>query len=822
MNDDRVSDDRPGPVIVYDDACGFCIWTVSLMLALDRRRVLTTAPIASSTTTLLASVPQDTVADSFHVVSPTGEVASAGDALRAVAAAIPVLRIAAYLLGRSPALTHRLYFLVARRRGTLAKVVPARAKERAVHSVLARAHRAAETPVDAAPEPRELPIVPPDLGTPSAVAPPVLPPVADPSLPPEVSPGPASGAEDEAAPTPPTTPLTSPGTADSTNGPASAGSEPTPATNVRSALRLVAQHLRPLRLTMAIGLVLLVLAAVVGLGQPLATRYVLETVGAEESLTRPVILLVSLILAGAAAQGAGQYLMLRAAEDVVRSSRRRLVDTLLDLSVPSMRGQEPGDLMARVTSDTALIRQIALQSLTQFITGAVVIVGAIGVMIWLDAFLFVVTFAVVAVIGLTLLFIMPRIRQSSRETQQNIGAIGNELERILGAYPTVKAAGAEDIERERLERKVSKARHSGVRTALWNSLAAMTSVLAVQAAFVVVLGVGGWRAQSGAISVASLIAFLLYAMQLSAPVLQLTAAVTSFQAGRAALERIAEVHELTPEATGDGVAVEPSPLVPGSEASLGAVSWRIAASFQRVTFSYPDQTAPALREVSLDIPGVGLTAVVGPSGSGKSSLLKLLEGFYPLDAGAVCVAGRSVAQWDLGELRRHVAYVEQETPVFAGTLYDNLVYGQQDVDDDRVRAVLRRTGLQERVPGMEEAAEQVGHRGSALSGGERQRLAVARALLRSPRLLLLDEATSQLDASSEALMRELVADISQEIAVVIVAHRLGTVVGAERIVVMESGTVRAVGTHTDLLADDEVYARLVQSQQGQLQPTADA
>jgi len=564
---------------------------------------------------------------------------------------------------------------------------------------------------------------------------------------------------------------------------------------------------------MALGLFLLVLAAAVGLAQPLATRYVLETIGQSRPLGTAVALLVGLVLASAAAQGAGQYLMLRSAEDVVLSSRRRLVNRLLTLSVPSIRSQSPGDLMSRVTSDTALIRQIALQSLVQFVTGFVVITGAIGVMLWLDWVLFIVTFAVVAVLGLLLGLILPHIRAAARQTQDNVGVIGSELERVLGAYTTVKASGAERLEGERLGATVSRARDSGVRTALWNSLAGTVSVLAVQAAFLVVLGVGGWRVQQQEISVATLIAFLLYAMQLSSPVLQLTQAVTSFQAGRAALERIAEVDHLEPEARSGDAGRASSPREPSATASLDAAVWEPAASLEHVTFQYPGQSVPALRDVTMMVPGTGITAIVGPSGAGKSSVLQLLAGFYQVAEGSVCVGGRSTATWDLSELRRCVAYVEQEAPIMAGTLRDNIVYGQDDVDEQHLLAAVRRTGLEHRVPSLEAAERQVGHRGNALSGGERQRLAIARALLREPRLLLLDEATSQLDSLSQANLSDVVAEVARDTAVVVVAHRLSTIVGAAQIIVMENGAVRATGRHEDLLERDEVYRELV-SQSG--------
>lgn len=579
-------------------------------------------------------------------------------------------------------------------------------------------------------------------------------------------------------------------------------------TNLRAAFRMVAIHLKPLRVAMAIGLLLLVVSAAVGLAQPMAVRLVLDRLANAEPLSNAVLILIGLVVFSAICQGGGNFLMQRSAEDVVLATRRRLITKLISITVPEMRGKEPGDLMARVTSDTALIRQIALNSLVQFVTGLVMVIGSIVMMVILDVILFAVTLGVVVVVGLLLGFIMPRIRRSSQQTQRNVGAMGAELERILGAYTTVKASAAEDRERDRIVERMTKAHDSGIRTALWSSLAAMTSTLAIQASFLVVLGYGGYRASTGGIAIPTLIAFLLYAMQLSSPVLQLTQAVSTFQSGRAALERIAEVDTFESE-----LDAEPGDA-PGTLAELGPVQWDPAVHFRDVSFSYPGTDGPALTRINLRIPRTGLTAIVGPSGSGKSSVLKLIEGFYPIDSGQLYVGGRDLVEWDLDRLRQEVGYVEQDSPAPAADLWGNLTYGIDDVDKNAAWQVLRRVGLAERFADLERQQDrgELGHRGSALSGGERQRLAVARALLRRPHLLLLDEATSAQDAGNEENLRGLVDDVSREIAVVVVAHRLSTIRDADQIVVLEDGHIRAIGTHDQLVRRDRLYHDLVRAQ----------
>ena len=208
-----------------------------------------------------------------------------------------------------------------------------------------------------------------------------------------------------------------------------------------------------------------------------------------------------------------------------------------------------------------------------------------------------------------------------------------------------------------------------------------------------------------------------------------------------------------------------------------------------------------------------MTAFVGPSGAGKTSVLSLIERFYEPDQGRVAVDGRDVRDWPIEQLRASIGYVEQDAPVLSGTLRENLVFGAPDATDDEVQEALRTTRLVAMVAGLPKGLETtVGHRGIKLSGGERQRVAIARALLRRPRLLLLDEATSQLDAVNESALRETIADVARTTTVLVVAHRLSTVTMADRIIVMDAGRVRAVGSHTELVSQDPLYRELAATQ----------
>ena len=476
--------------------------------------------------------------------------------------------------------------------------------------------------------------------------------------------------------------------------------------------------------------------------------------------------------------------------------------------MPQFRRQAPGDLLARVTADTTLLRQIAIQSLVQFVTGSVMLIGALILMGYVDVVLLFTIVGVVLCLGAVVGIVMPRLRRASRLAQRSVGQMGSALERALGAFSTVKASGAEGVELRRIGKAARGAHDEGIVFARWSSVAGTSAGLAIQIAFLVVLGVGGARVDSGAISVATLVAFLLYVMYLTQPVLQLVNAGTYFQAGRAAIGRIGEVTRLATEDVDPDSA--PAPVRDhrerGVDGTLAAAS-PAAVHFDDVSLTYPGRVDPAVEGLTLDVPAGELTALVGPSGSGKSTALSLIERFYDPDGGRVLLDGCDLRDWNLNDLRAQVAYVEQDTPVMAGTLRENLAYAAPGASDAEMHEALAVTGLEpllERLGGDLEA--EVAHRGGSLSGGERQRVAIARALLRRPRLLLLDEATSQLDAANEAALRDVVDELAGRTTVLVVAHRLSTVRSAGRIAVLQDGRLRACGTHAELLESDELYA----------------
>ncbi|MGW0838884.1 ABC transporter ATP-binding protein [Streptomyces sp. NPDC002787] len=575
--------------------------------------------------------------------------------------------------------------------------------------------------------------------------------------------------------------------------------------SARETVKALGAYVRPHRWAVALGLLCALVGAAGGLLQPLATKALVDRLASGETIAGILVALTVVVVLGTAVEAFGAYVLERTAESIVLAARRTLVGRLLRLRLSEWERIPPGDLMSRVTSDTTLLRAVSTQAVVSAATGAVAFVAAVVMMAYLDVVLLGVTLGVVVLVGGVVAIVMPRIARATERSQEAVGEISVGLERSLGAFRTVKASGAEARETARVEAATRRAWWHGVKSAKWEAVAGSADELAVQLAFLAVLAVGGARVASGEIPVSTLIAFLLYLFYLIEPVSKLVDAVTSYQEGAAAISRIAAVERLSTESPDRRTGALPRQ----GTAAPGPASVR----FEGVSFRYRPGLPYIHQQVSFEVPGAGMTAFVGPSGAGKSTVFALIERFYEVTSGRVLVDGEDVRDWSLGELRSAIGYVEQDAPVLAGTLRENLVFAAPGATDDALRDVLARTKLDtlaERLPhGLDTP---VGHRGSKLSGGERQRVAIARALLRKPRLLLLDEATSQLDAVNELALRDVMADVARETTVLVVAHRLSTVTGADRIVVMDTGRVRAVGTHQELVDQDRLYARLAATQ----------
>ncbi|SDY58382.1 ATP-binding cassette, subfamily B [Geodermatophilus africanus] len=577
-----------------------------------------------------------------------------------------------------------------------------------------------------------------------------------------------------------------------------------PPATLRELLPLLRPHRRPL----AAAAVLSLVAAAGALAQPVLVARVIEAVGAGRELLPAVGLLVVVLVASSALGAVQGYLLQRTAEGVVLSTRRTLADRLLRLPVAEYDRRRTGDLMSRVGADTTLLRATVTSGVVEVAGSAVVAVGAVVAMALVDGWLLLVTVASVAV-GLAVVVSVARgVQRLSRQAQDEVGAMTAAVERALSAVRTIRASGATAREVDVVAASAGRAYEAGVRVARLEALVSPAGSIAVQGAFLAVLGLGGYRVAAGSIAVADLVAFILYLFLLVMPLGQAIGAWTQLQNGLGALARVREVLALDPEDDArperGGAAVAVPASSPGDDVPL--------LELDDVSFRYPDGPE-VLRGVSLAVPAGSRVALVGPSGAGKSTVLALVEGFYPLTGGAVRWAGTDVRDLPRAGLRARLGYVEQEAPVLAGSVRDNLLLAAPHATDPELWAVLADVGLTEVVQRSPRGLDvPVGDDGVLLSGGERQRLAIARSLLSRPALLLLDEPTASLDARNEALLRDTLAAASADRALLVVAHRLSTVLDSDRIVVLDAGRVVATGTHEELVETSPLYRELAAAQ----------
>jgi ABC-type multidrug transport system fused ATPase/permease subunit len=600
-----------------------------------------------------------------------------------------------------------------------------------------------------------------------------------------------------------------------------------PEAGPRARFRQLLPYLGEHRGVIALVIVLSLVGAATSLAQPLLVGRVIELVQAGEPLGGLIGLLIGLVIAAGLITGFQHYLLQRTGTSVVFSARRQLVRRMLRLPISEFDRRRTGDLVSRVGSDTTLLYAVITQGLVDAVGGAAVFIGAIVAMLLLDAVLLGLTVLVVALSLGAVIGIASRLRGASQQQQERVGDLAAAVERAIGAIRTVRAANATDRESDAIERDAVAARNAGFRVARISALVVPIGAIAPWVSFLIVIGVGGYRVASGEVTIAELVAFILFLVMMIAPLGQAFGAITSVNQALGALGRIREIIEIPSETEGDAETAAAPPVPSGS-----------AIAFEAVSFSYPSDALPpsedptpdgterrspepeaesggrgVLHEVSFEVPRGSRVALVGPSGAGKSTIFALIERFYDPVSGVVRLDGRDVRGMPRDELRSRIGYVEQDAPVLAGSLRDNLTLAAPDATDTECAAVLRAVNLGDVLDRSELGlSAPVGEDGVMLSGGERQRLAIARALLAAPPILLLDESTSSLDGLNEQLLREAIDAVAEDRTLLVIAHRLSTVVDSDRIVVLEHGRVVGIGTHSELIASTPLYRDLAKRQ----------
>ena len=572
----------------------------------------------------------------------------------------------------------------------------------------------------------------------------------------------------------------------------------------RAKLKDLLPYLADHKKTLILALVLSIIGSLLALGQPLLIGQLITAVQENLDTTLLASLIVGLVITSALVNGFQYYLLYKTGEGVVLTTRKALVGRMLRLPIWQYDRRRIGDLVSRVGSDSTLLKAVLTQGLVDALGGILQFAGAIIVMAFIDPLLLGTTLLVVFVAVGAIALTGRRIRSATTKAQMRVGEMSAAVERALSAIRTIKASRAEVRETEEIHKDAEAAYDQGLSIARLSAIVSPIAQVAFNSAFIIVLGLGGLRVATGATTIASLVTFVILLFFMIGPLISAFGAYTSVMGALGALARIKEIMDLDEEE-------------PGGDKLPRKGTNNTAIEFRDVEFHYAteegEEPQPILKQLNLKIARGSRVALVGPSGAGKSTVFSLIERFYEPTKGQILLDGQPVTEFSRDSLRQQLGYVEQDAPVLAGSLKDNLLLGKADATDEELEAVLKKVNLAEVLKrDTKGLAAEVGEDGIMLSGGERQRLAIARALLASPEILLLDESTSALDGPNEQRMREAIDAVAHDRTLLIIAHRLSTVVDSDQIIVLEHGEIVGVGTHSELVKSTPLYTDLAKHQ----------
>ncbi len=493
------------------------------------------------------------------------------------------------------------------------------------------------------------------------------------------------------------------------------------------------------------------------------------------------------------------YLMSYVGQSVIIDIRAAVLKKLQRLSVSFYDKNKTGTIMSYVTNDVNALQSAMVENTIEMITEGFILIGSVVAMIYLDWRLTLFTVCTFPVILWFMEFFGKKIRKTGGRIQECTADITSVLQESVASARVIKSFVREDYEVDRFDVENRANFRANMKNA--QLMATLTPVVELVAAIGVtmIIWYGGNNVINGTITAGSLVAFLTYAVNISNPIKRLTRVIGNIQKALAAAQRVFMIIDM-PEEIAESRDAKQLPEVSGK------------VEFQNVSFAYDDK-GNVITDLSFSVKPGEVIAIVGPSGAGKSTIANLLPRFYDVNKGDIKIDGHSVREVTLDSLREQVGIVPQETMLFNGSVYNNILYGRLDATKEEIEAAAKAANAHDFIMQLTDGYEtKLGDRGVNLSGGQRQRIAIARAILKNPRILILDEATSALDTESERVVQEALDRLMVGRTSFVIAHRLSTVKNADKILVLEKGNLVESGTHDELLALDGLYAHLYKIQ----------
>lgn len=457
--------------------------------------------------------------------------------------------------------------------------------------------------------------------------------------------------------------------------------------------------------------------------------------------------------------------------------------------------QQTGTVMSYITNDVAVMQSAIVDNLIELVTEGSILIGSLAMMIYLDWKLSLLTLMTIPLVGFAMKIFGRKLKRSSTVIQERVAEITSLLQESISAIRVVKSFVRESYEIKRFEEQNWRNFQAAMKNVKLSSLLTPTVEFLAAIAVTFIVWFGGYEVVNEVITAGELVAFLTYAVNLANPVKRLSRVYAAIQKAMAAADRVFAVMDLDEKIT-DVPGAKPLPPIKGK------------VEFKDITFSYKEGQ-PALQHISLKAEPGQMIALVGPSGSGKSTIANLIPRFYDVDSGVITIDDHDIRQVTADSLREQIGLVPQETMLFSTSVMENIRYGRLEATDEEVIEAAKAANAEEFIKELPEGYDtKLGERGLNLSGGQRQRLAIARAILKNPRVLILDEATSALDTESEKIVQDALDNLMVGRTSFVIAHRLSTIFNADQIFVVENGHLREHGTHEELLASGGLYSNL--------------